>query len=129
MHMGVRVFNNLASARNVELECAVEVSPLVYLLWAHLTVHIHDELLLATQVHTPLVDNLNPLPILKQGSRILDDNVNLMRHAPDAQHWELSDLLEANHDSTMASNHSILAIGQHKHELGTPNRCCAASRI
>jgi hypothetical protein len=86
MRMGIRVFDNIASTRDVELERAVEVSPPVRLLWAHLTVHIHDELLLATQVHAPLVNDLNPLPILKQGNRILDDNVNLMRHAPDAQH-------------------------------------------
>jgi hypothetical protein len=47
MHLGVRVFDNLASVRDVELECGVEVSTLVRLLWAHLTIHIHDEFLLA----------------------------------------------------------------------------------
>ncbi|CAM6028325.1 unnamed protein product [Sphagnum balticum] len=129
MRMGVRVFDNLASARDVELERGVEVSPVVRFPWAHLTIHIHDEFLLVMQVHAPLVDDFNPLPILRQGSRILDDNVNLMRHAPDAQHWELSNLFEACHDSTMASSHSVLAIGQHRHELGTPNCCCATQCI
>jgi hypothetical protein len=129
MRMGVGVFDNLASARDVELERGVEVSPPVHLLWAHLTVHIHDEFLLAMQVHAPLVDDFNPLPILRQGNHILDDNVNLMRHAPDAQNWEFSDLLEARHDSTMASNHYVLAIGRHRHGLGTPNYRHAAQRI
>ncbi len=108
--MGICVLDNLASTRDVELECTVEMSPSVCLLWAHVAIHIHDELLLATQVHAPFVDDRNPLPILRQGSRILDDNVNLMWHAPDAQHWELGSLLEASHNSTMASSHSILAI-------------------
>jgi hypothetical protein len=76
--MGVCVFDDLASTQNVEVECAVEMHPPIHLLWAHLTVHIHDELLLATQVHAPLVDNFNPLPILKQSNRVIDDNVNLM---------------------------------------------------
>jgi hypothetical protein len=65
MHMGVRVLDNLAPTRDVELECIVEVRPPVCFLWAHLTIHIHDELLLATQVHTPLVNDFDPLPILK----------------------------------------------------------------
>ncbi len=33
---------------------------------------------MAMQVHSPFVDDLGPLPILKQGNRVLDDNVNLM---------------------------------------------------
>ncbi len=129
MCMGVHMFDNFVLARDVELERGVEVSPPVRLFWAHLTIHIHDEFLLATQVHAPLVDDFNPLPILRQGSRILDDNVNLMRHALDARHWELSDLLEGSHDSTMASSHSVLAIGRHRRELGTPNCCRAAQCI
>jgi hypothetical protein len=84
--MGICVLDNLASTRDVKLDCAVEMSPSICLLWAHFTVHIHDELLLATQVHAPFVDDLDPMPILRQGSHILDDNVNLMRHASDAQH-------------------------------------------
>jgi len=48
MHMGVHVFDDLALMRDVELECAVEVHPLVDLLWAHLAIHIHDEFLLVT---------------------------------------------------------------------------------
>lgn len=97
--------------------------PPVCLLWAHLAVHIHGELLLVTQVHAPLVDDLDPLPILKQGNCILDDNVNLMRHAPDAQHRKLGGLLEANHDTMMAFGHCVLAINRHRHELGTPDHC------
>jgi hypothetical protein len=72
-------------------------------------------------MHTPLLDDLNALPILRQGSRILDDNVNLMWHALDVQHWELDGLLEASHDSMMASSHSVLTFGRHGHELGMPN--------
>ncbi len=109
--MGIYVFDNLVSTRDVKLERAVKVNPPVHLLWEHLTVHIHDEVLLATQMHTPLVDDFNPLPILRQGNRILDDNVNLMQHALDAQHWELSNLLESNHNSTMASSHYVFTIG------------------
>jgi hypothetical protein len=45
-----------------------------------------------------------------------------MWHALDAQHGELDSLLKVNHDSTMGSNHSVLAIDRHRHELGTPNR-------
>jgi hypothetical protein len=41
------------------------VHPPVCVFWAHFTIHIHDELLMATKVHSPLVDDLNPLPILK----------------------------------------------------------------
>jgi len=65
--------------RDVELEHAVGVRPPVRVFWAHITIHIHDELFMAMQVHSPLVDDLDPLPILKQGNYILDDNVNLMR--------------------------------------------------
>ncbi len=68
-------------------------------------------------MHTPLVDDLDPLPILRQGSHIVDDNVNWMRHAPDVQHWELGDLFEVSHKATMASGHHVLAIGRHGHEL------------
>ncbi len=65
MPMGVCVLDNLALTRDVKLERAIEVHPPVRLLWAHLVVHIHDELHLATKVHAPLVHNLNPLPILR----------------------------------------------------------------
>lgn len=120
---------SVCSIQDVELEHVVEVRPLVHFLWAHFIVHIHDELLLVTQVHASLVNNLNPLPILNQGSRILDDNVNLMRHAPNAQHWGLGGLLEASHDATMASGHCVLAINRHEHKLGTPDCHHAAQHI
>jgi hypothetical protein len=46
--MGIRVLDNLVSTRDVKLERAIEVHPPICLLWAHLAIHIHDELLLAT---------------------------------------------------------------------------------
>ncbi len=52
-----------------------------------------------------------------------------MRHAPDAQHQEPNDLLKASHDTTMASDHCVLAVSQHGRELGTPNCHCATQRI
>jgi hypothetical protein len=66
--MGVRVLDDLAPVRDVKLYHAIEVDPSVHLLWAHLVVHILDELFLVTQMHAPLADDLDPLPILKQGS-------------------------------------------------------------
>jgi hypothetical protein len=63
--MGVLVFDNLAPMQDGELERAIEVHSHVFLLWAHLAIHIHDELFLATHVDAPFVDDLNPLPILK----------------------------------------------------------------
>ncbi len=45
-----------------------------------------------------------------------------MWHAPNAQRWELGDLLEVNHDTTMASGHCVLAISRHGHKLGMSNR-------
>ncbi len=68
-------------------------------------------------MHTPLVD-LNPLPILRQGKCVLDDNVNLMWQALDAQHWKLGGLFEASHNATMAFGHCGFAISQPRHELG-----------
>jgi hypothetical protein len=65
--MGVHVFDDLAPMRDVKLECAVEVHPPIRLFWESFTVHIHDEFFLVTQVHAPLVDDLHPLPILRQG--------------------------------------------------------------
>jgi hypothetical protein len=62
-------------------------------------------------VHASLVDDLDPLPILRQGNRILDDNVNLMQHVPDGQQQELGSLLETNHNTMMASDHCVFAIG------------------
>jgi hypothetical protein len=102
------------------------VNPLVHLLWAHLTIHIHDELLLVTQMHAPLIDNFDPLSHLKEGQSHFYDNVNTMWHTPDAQHWELGNLLEVNHDSTTTSNHFVLAINQHRHEFNAPNCCHVA---
>jgi len=61
VRMGVRVLDDLASTQ--KLVCVVKVHTLVCFLWAHLAVHIHDELLLVMQVHAPLVDDLNLLPI------------------------------------------------------------------
>jgi hypothetical protein len=82
--MGIRVLNIMVSVQDVEFKRIIKVRPLVRLLWAHLAIHIHDELLLVTQEHAPLVNDFNPLRILRQGNRVLDDNVNLMRHALDA---------------------------------------------
>jgi hypothetical protein len=62
--LGIRVLDDLVLARNVELECAVEVRLVVCFLWAHFAIHIHDELPLATQVHAPFVNDFDPLPIL-----------------------------------------------------------------
>jgi len=120
--MGVCVLDDLSSTRNVEVERVVEMHPPIHLLWAHLAVHIHDELLLATQVHAPLVDNFNPLPILKQGNHVLDDIVNPMRHTPNAQHQKLGGLFDTSHDTMMASGHYVLTIDQHEHELGMLDR-------
>jgi hypothetical protein len=111
--MGIRVFDDLMSTRDVELERAMEVCPLVHLFWAHFTILIRDKLFLAMQVHAPLVDNLNPIPILRQNSRIVDDNVNLMQHALDVQHEELNDFSKASHKATRASDHHVLAINRH----------------
>ncbi len=44
--MGIRVLDDLAPTRDVEIECAMEVCPPVRLFWAHRTSLIHDELLL-----------------------------------------------------------------------------------
>jgi len=74
--MGTR--DDLVRVQHVKLERVVKVCPPICLLWAHLAIHIHDELLLVTQVHAPLVDDFDPLSILKQGNRVLDDNVNLL---------------------------------------------------
>jgi hypothetical protein len=63
--MAVHVLDHLAPTQDVKIERAIEVHPSIRLLWAHFTIHIHDELLLVMQVHTPLVDNLDPLPILR----------------------------------------------------------------
>jgi hypothetical protein len=41
--MGVHVFDDLAPMQDVDFECAIEVHPLVHLLWA---IHIHDEFFL-----------------------------------------------------------------------------------
>ncbi len=79
VHTGIYVLDDLALVQDVKLEHAVRVRPLICVFGAHFTIHIHDELLMATQVHSPLVDDFNPLPILKQGNCVLDDNVNLMR--------------------------------------------------
>jgi hypothetical protein len=49
-------------------------------------------------MHAPLANDLDPLPILKQGSRVLHDNVNLMQHASDAQHRKLDGFLEASNN-------------------------------
>jgi hypothetical protein len=48
--MGIRVFNDLVLAQDVELERAVKLRPPICLLWAYLIVHIHDKLFLVTQV-------------------------------------------------------------------------------
>lgn len=65
VRMGIYVLDDLALVWDVKLEHAVGVHPPVCVFWAHFTIHIHDELLMATKVHSPLVDDLNPLPILK----------------------------------------------------------------
>jgi hypothetical protein len=62
------------------------VHPPIRLFWANIAVHIDDELLLVTQVHAPLIKDLNPLRILREGNHIPDDNVNLMWHTPNVQH-------------------------------------------
>jgi hypothetical protein len=118
--MGVHMLNDLALTQDVELERAIEVCPPIHLLWAHLIVHIHDELFFVTHVHTPLVNDFDPLPILKQGSHVFYDNVNLMQHGPNA-HREFGGLFEANQDATMASDHCVLAINQYGHKLGMPD--------
>ncbi len=46
--MAVHVFDHPAPTRDVKLERAIEVHPPIRHLWAHLTIHIHDELLLTT---------------------------------------------------------------------------------
>jgi hypothetical protein len=45
MHMGVCVLDDLALTQDVKLEHVVEVRLPVRFLWAHLVVHVHDELL------------------------------------------------------------------------------------
>ncbi len=65
MRMGIRVFDNLASTQDVKFERAVEVNPPVRLFWAHVAIHIHDELLSVMQVHTSFVYEFDPLPILR----------------------------------------------------------------
>jgi hypothetical protein len=45
--MQIYVLDDLAPTQDVELERVIEVHPLILFFWAHLAVHIHDELLMA----------------------------------------------------------------------------------
>ncbi len=85
-----------------------------------LHVHLDDEVVLRLQQDGKCVDLLNPDTIVDGLDGHLDNNVDLMRCAPDLQHVVGCTHNEAGDNTSMTTCHSVLAVCRHTDQLGTP---------
>ncbi|CAK9236141.1 unnamed protein product [Sphagnum troendelagicum] len=84
-----------------------------------LHVHFDDEVVLRSEEDGVRVDLLDPDTVVDGLDGRLDNNVELMRCAPDSQHVVVCTRHEAGDDAIMASCHSVLAIRRHTDKLRT----------
>jgi len=75
-----------------------------------LHVHLDDEVVLRPQEDRERVDLLDPDTIVDGLDSRLDNNVDLMRCAPDSQHIVGCTRGEAGDNTSMTACHSILAV-------------------
>ncbi len=85
-----------------------------------LHVHLDDEVVLRPQEDGERVDLLDPDTIVNGLNGRLDNNVDLMRCAPDSQHVVGYTRDEAGGNTSMMACHSVLAVCRHTDQLGTP---------
>jgi hypothetical protein len=113
------VVDQLASILLVECEQAPEVDPTIGLFWAF-QVHANDEDVLHAQIDHKRVGELDRTTSVDALGRGLDDNVNLIRCAPDPQNLVFSTRNNASHDTNMPACHGVIAISQHAYQLCAP---------
>jgi len=85
-----------------------------------LHVHLDDEVVLRPQEDGECVDLLDSDTIVDGLDGCLDNNVDLMRCAPDSQHVVGCTCDEAGDNTSMMACHSVLAVCRHTDQLGTP---------
>ncbi len=85
-----------------------------------LHVHLNHEVVLRPQEDGERVDLLDPDTVVDGLDGRLDNNVDLMRCAPNSQHVVVCTHDEAGDDASMTTCHSVLAVRRHTDQLGTP---------
>ncbi len=98
---------------------ATEVHPSVCLLHAF-DVHTDDQNVLRTQVHKVRVGELDLDTVVDAFNYRLDNNVHLMRCAPDVQHFVLDARDDADDDASMMAYHGVLAVQWHANQFSAP---------
>jgi hypothetical protein len=84
-----------------------------------LHVHLDDEVVLRPQEDEGRVDLLDPDTVVDGLDGRLDNNVDLMRCAPDSQHVVVCTRNEAVDDTSMTACHSVFTVRRHTDKLGT----------
>ncbi len=75
-----------------------------------LHVHLDDEVVMRPQEDRERVDLLDPDTVVDGLDGRLDNNVDLMRCAPNSQHVVVCTCDEAGDDANMTACHSVLAV-------------------
>ncbi len=78
-----------------------------------LHIHLDDEVVLHPQENGERVDLLDPDTVVDGLDSHLDNNVDLMRCAPDSQHVVVCTCDEVGDDASMTACHSVLAVRRH----------------
>ncbi len=78
-----------------------------------LHIHLDDEVVLRSQEDGERVDLLDPDTVVDGLNGRLDNNVDLMRCAPNSQHVVVCTRDEAGDNAGMTACHSVLAVCRH----------------
>ncbi len=89
-------------------------------LFGALDSHASDEVGLRTQEDRERPSEHDPFAADKLRGCRLDDQVDLMQCAPNAEHWVLGASDHASDETSVATCHHVLAVRWHADQLGTP---------
>jgi len=103
----------------IEVEDATKVHPVVCFLRTF-DAHLDDQVVLQPQMNRERIDVLHIGTAVDTFSRRLDDDVDLMRCTPHAQHIELSAPCDASDETSMAPSHRVLAVRRRVEQLDAP---------
>ncbi len=113
------VCDDRAAILLVEVEDTTKVHPTVRLLWT-LDAHLDDQVVLRPQMNRERIDVLDIGAAVDTFSRQLDNDVDLMRHAPHMQHIELSTPCDASDETSVAPSHCVLTVRRCVEQLNAP---------
>jgi hypothetical protein len=114
------VLTKAASVLDDPFQHITERNPSRRVFGAFGAIHCHDEIVLRSQIHRERMSRLVELAISDTNGSRFNDQIQLMRHAPHAQHRIGALRLEQFHNTASATSHFVFPIRGDENEFVIP---------